>query len=1159
MTYNKTIMPDFTHLHVHTQYSILDGAADIAVLINKAKEYGMDSLAITDHGNMYGAMEFYEKATKQGIKPIIGCETYVADGTRFEKNGKEDRSGYHLILLAKNLVGYRNLCKLSSLAFTEGFYYKPRIDMDILAKYSEGLIASSACLGGEVPDAILNKGEAVAEVVINKYKSIFGDDFYLELQRHGHEEQKIVNETLIRLSKKLGVKLIATNDVHYINKEDADAHDILVCLNTGKDIEDEKRMKYSGNEYLKTPDEMLKLFHDVPEAIENTREIVDKIEKFNIKRDNILLPEFPLPDGFATGDEFLKHLTFKGAEIHYPNHNSDIKDRLDFELKVIKDMGFAGYFLIVQDFINEARRRDVAVGPGRGSAAGSAVAFCIGITNIDPILYNLLFERFLNPERVSMPDIDIDFDDDGRQKVIDYVVEKYGKNRVAQIVTFGTMAARSAIKDVARVLKLPLSEADKLSKLVPERPNVTLKDAYKEVKELSDAKKSENPLIKKTLVFAETLEGSVRHTGTHACGVIIGKDDLMDYIPLSTSKDSDLMVTQYEGKYVESAGMLKMDFLGLKTLSIIKDALENIKLRHKTVFDINTIPLNDQKTFELFQKGDTIGVFQFESEGMRAYMKDLKPTSIEDLIAMNALYRPGPMDYIPTFINRKQGREKTEYPHPLLEELLKPTHGIMVYQEQIMQTAQIMAGFSLGAADLLRRAMGKKNKEIMAQQKEKFVEGAINKGIDKDKASEVFTVMEKFAEYGFNRSHSAAYSIVAYQTAYLKANYTAEYMAAILTHNLNDIKKITFYMDECKRQGIKVFGPDVNESYFNFTVNKKGEIRFGLGAVKGVGGAAVEAIVEERNTNGLFSSIFNLAKRINLRACNKKNMEALARAGAFDSFENTHRAQYFYCVGSDETNFIDKIIKHINITQSRIDTAQHSLFGEAEEVQIPDPKLPECIPWSKLEQLKNEKETTGIYISGHPLDDYRIEIEQYCNCTINDLKDIEQLKNKEISIAGIVTNVAEKTTKNGSPFGIFTLEDYSDSTQQNLFSKNYINFKNYLVKGYFLFIRGKVELRYQSADQYEFKINSMMLLSEVLETYAKSITLRLILADITEEMIEILNKLANTSKGKCALRIMVVDPLSNLSVEMSSKKYKVDASKFLKSIIQYPEVKFKIN
>jgi DNA polymerase-3 subunit alpha len=1152
-------MPDFTHLHVHTQYSILDGAADIGFLIKKTKDYGMDTIAITDHGNMYGTMEFHEEATRNKIKPIIGIEAYISEGSRFEKKGKEDRSGFHLVLLAKNLTGYKNLCKISSLGFTEGFYYTPRIDKELLAKYSEGLIATTACLGGEVPDTIMHKGEAEAEKVVQDYKAIFGNDFYLELQRHGYEEQKTVNEALVRISAKTGIKLIATNDVHYVNKEDAEAHDILVCLNTGKDFDDDKRMKYSGQEYLKSPEEMSELFKDFPEAIENTREIADKIEVFPIKRENILLPVFPLPDGFENGDEYLKHLAYLGAEKRYPEITDEIRDRLDYELKVIKDMGFAGYFLVVQDFINEARNRGVSVGPGRGSAAGSAVAFCTGITSIDPILYNLLFERFLNPERISMPDIDIDFDDDGRQKVIDYVTEKYGRNKVAQIVTFGTMAAKSSIRDVARVLKLPLQEADRLAKLVPETPGTSLKKAYAEVKELSDAKKSDNLLIRKTLTFAETLEGSIRHTGTHACGVIIGRNDLTEFLPLSTSKDTDLMVTQYEGKFVEYAGMLKMDFLGLKTLSIIKDAIDNIRLRHQTTIDIDTIPLDDKKTFELFQRGDTIGIFQFESDGMRLYMKDLKPTSIEDLIAMNALYRPGPMDFIPTFINRKQGREKTEYLHPLLEGILKPTHGIMVYQEQIMQAAQIMAGFSLGSADLLRRAMGKKKKDIMEQQKEKFIEGAMQKGIEKEKAAEIFTVMEKFAEYGFNRSHSAAYSIVAYQTAYLKANYPAEFMAAILTHNLSDLKKITLNMEECKRLGIKVFGPDVNESYFNFTVNKKGEIRFGLGAVKGVGSASVESIVTERNNGGLYRNIFDLAKRINLRACNKKNLEALAMAGAFDSFGNSHRAQYFYCVGSEETNFIDKIIRHINLVQSRIDAAQHSLFGENDDMKIPDPKLPECEPWSKLDQLKNEKETTGIYISGHPLDDYKIEIDNFCNSTLADLKDIDLLKNKEITVAGIVTKFTEKTTKTGNLFGVFTIEDYNDTYQHNLFSKTYMAFKNYLVPGCFLFLRGRVELRFQSDNQYEFKISQVLQLADVLDTFVKTITVKVALADINEEFISKIFKISKNSKGKCPLKIAIIDPVGNISVEMNSRKFNINPDKFLHAIAQIPEIKFKLN
>ncbi len=886
-------MPDFTHLHVHTQFSILDGAAKIPSLIGTAKSFGMDALAITDHGNLYGVLKFFAEAKKQKIKPILGCEIYVAARTRFDKVDKIDRSGYHLILLAKNKKGYQNLTKLSSLGFIDGFYYTPRIDKELLKKYSEGLIASSACLGGEVPAAIMKSGESRAEQVLLEYLEIFGEDFYLEMQDHGLPEQKSVNEVLVKLAEKHNVKLIASNDVHFVKKEDFEAHRILICLNTGKDLDDPSGMHYSGEEYLKSPDEMAEIFKDHPEALSNTREIVDKVEDYNILSDKIILPNFPLPEPFKTEDDYLRHLTYEGAKKLYPEITEEIQQRLDFELSVIAQMGFPGYFLIVQDFIAAARKMMVIVGPGRGSAAGSAVAYCTGITNIDPIRYNLLFERFLNPERVSMPDIDIDFDDEGRDKVLDYVVDKYGKEKVAQIVTFGTMAAKLAIRDVARVIKLPLPDADRLAKLVPEKPGISLAAAYKEVKELYDIKKSGEDLEKKTLVFAETLEGSARHTGTHACGVIIGPDDLMNHVPLSTAKDSELPVTQFEGKLVESVGILKMDFLGLKTLSIIKDAIHNIKIRHDVTIDIDKIPLDDEQTFELYQKGETIGTFQFESEGMRMYLKDLKPTNIEDLIAMNALYRPGPMGYIPVYIDRKHGREKVNYPHELLEEILTPTYGIMVYQEQIMQTAQIMAGFSLGKADILRRAMGKKKKDIMAEQAVEFIKGAEEKGISKEKAEEVFQIMERFAEYGFNRSHSAAYSIIAYQTAYLKAHYPAEYMAAVLTHNLNDIKKIKFFIDECLRQHIDVLGPNINESSLNFTVNDKGEVLFGMAAIKGVGGAAVKNIMEERDERGQFTSIFDFSQRINLRAVNRKSMEALALAGAFDAFEGSHRAQYF--------------------------------------------------------------------------------------------------------------------------------------------------------------------------------------------------------------------------------------------------------------------------
>jgi len=1152
-------MPDFTHLHVHTQYSILDGASDIKMLMKKVKDYGMNSIAITDHGNMFGVLEFLKTAKKNDIKPVLGCEIYVAEGSRFEKKGREDRSGYHLILLAKNYNGYKNLSKLCSLGFRkEAFYYTPRIDKELLRQYHEGLIASTACIGGEIPSLILSHGQEKAEAALKEYYEIFGKDLYLELMDHGMAEQHEANKVLLKLASKYNIKTIATNDAHFVNADDAKAHDILVCLNTGKDFDDPKRMKYTGREYLKTPDEMAALFSHCPEALQNTQEIVDKIENYDLKHD-VILPSFPLPAGFNDEDEYLSHLAYEGAEKLYPQLTDDIKKRLGYELEVIRDKGFAGYFLIVQDYINEAKKMDVAVGLGRGSAAGSAVAFCTGITGIDPLKYNLLFERFLNPERPSMPDIDVDFDDDGRERVKDYVVKKYGADKVAQIITFGTMAARSAIRDVARVLKLPLSEADRLSKLVPATADISLKKAFLEVPELRDAKANGSPLVQDTLKFAEQLEGSIRHTGVHACGIIIGRDDLIDYLPLSSAKDTDLMVTQYEGEQVDYVGMLKMDFLGLKTLSIIKDAIENIELRHGISINIDTIPLDDQLTFKLYQRGDTVGTFQFESEGMRGHLKELKPNNIEDLIAMNALYRPGPMDYIPLFINRKQGREKTEYPHPWLEELLKPTYGIMVYQEQIMQAAQIMAGYSLGNADVLRRAMGKKKRDVMEKERAKFVEGALKKGVDKEKAEEVFTVMEKFAEYGFNRSHSAAYSVIAYQTAYLKAHYPAEYMAAVLTRNLNDIKKIAFFMDECKRAGIPVLGPDVNESEMKFVVNKKGEIRFGLGAVKGVGEAAVKALTSERSANGAYRSIFDLIKRVNLRSCNKRCFEALAMAGAFDGFAGSHRAQYLYKESNEDTMFIEKVIKHANYLAGKMSKSQHSLFGDSEEIVIPDPKLPECEPWTKMEMLNKEREVTGIYISGHPLEDYKTEIDNFCNTSINDLDDLKKLRNKDIVIAGILTSVAHKTTKTGKPFGSFVLEDYDGSIQLSMFSEDYLKYKHLLEKDRLLFVKLRVQPRYNQNDLLELRINNISLLSEVLKKCVNEITLQISLTDISEDLNDKIYKSMKKNSGKCNIKFAVFDHIEKTSVELPSRKLKVDPADFLSVIAKFPEIRCKIN
>lgn len=1153
-------MSEYTHLHVHTQYSILDGAAKIPELISKVKENGMKSLAITDHGNMFGVLKFCNEAKKQGIKPIIGCEVYMATNSRFDKQGKENRHAYHLILLAKNITGYRNLSRLASLGYKEGFYYSPRIDKELLRKYSEGLIASTACLGGELPKAIIHKGEAQEEEVINEFIDIFGDDFYLEVMDHGWPEQKQVNKRIFELAEKFNRKVIATNDVHFVNKADFDAHKILICLNTGRDLDDKGGLHYTGNEYLKSPAEMAELFKDHPEALTNTKDVVDKVEVYDITTNDIILPRFPLPEGFETEDDYLRELTYKGAERVYEDITEDVKERLDYELKVIKEMGFPGYFLIVQDFIAKARELNVMVGPGRGSAAGSAVAFCTGITNIDPIKYNLLFERFLNPERVSMPDIDIDFDDEGRERVLQYVIDKYGESHVAQIVTFGTMAAKLAIRDVARVLKLPLQEADRLAKLVPERPGITLSQAFKEVKELGDIRNKGDELAKKTLTFAQTLEGIARHTGTHACGVIIGPDDLIDHIPLSTAKDSKLMVTQYDGKLVESVGMLKMDFLGLKTLSIIKDAIINIKERHDVVIDIDKIPLDDEKTFELYQRGETIGTFQFESEGMRNYLKELKPSNIEDLIAMNALYRPGPMNYIPVYINRKHGREKVNYPHPLLEEILKPTNGIMVYQEQIMQTAQIMGGYSLGRADILRRAMGKKDMDEMTKQKGIFIDGAKKKGIEEKTAIETFRIMERFAEYGFNRSHSAAYSVIAYQTAYLKAHYPAEYMAAVLTHNLNDIKKITFFIDESQRQGIPVLGPDVNESHLNFMVNKNGEIRFGMAAIKGIGEAAVNALIEERNENGGFKDIIDMVTRVNLRTVNKRCFEALAMAGGFDSFSSSHRAQYFHRDSTDDNIFLEKIIKHGNAIQERQNSAQVSLFGETEDVEIPTIELPTTLPWSKLEQLKNEKSVTGFYISGHPLDDFKTEMNNFCNVTIGQLSEnLRRFRGQNVTFAGMISGAAHRETKTGKPFGTFQLEDFNDSFQLAIFSEYYLKFRHFLTEGSFLLIKAKIQARFKSETELEIKISQVSLLAEAIEQTTRNIQIQLKSEQLNEEVVEKLVHLVKKHPGKVSYDIKISDDKENGGVVLKSRKAKVDPLGFIKSVEQLEGIRYKLN
>ncbi|MEI6816733.1 MAG: DNA polymerase III subunit alpha [Bacteroidota bacterium] len=1156
-------MPEFTHLHVHTQYSLLDGAARIDSLMENVKNNGMKSLAITDHGNMFGVPKFVSEAKKKGILPVIGCEFYLAHGSRHDKTKREDveeKNIYHQLILAKNEIGYKNLSQLSSQAYIEGYYYKPRIDKELIRKHKEGLIATTCCLASEINQTILHRGEKDAEKLFVEWLEIFGEDYYIEIQRHGIKEQDICNEVLLRWSKKYNVKVIATNDVHYVNMKDSEAQDILLCLQTGKDYDDPARMRFQNNQfYLKTKEEMEVLFKDVPESLDNTAEIISKIEPLKLER-SILLPFFPLPESFQSMDDYLKFLSYEGARKKYGELTETLIQRLDFELSVIKDMGFAGYFLIVQDFIAVAKTLKVSVGPGRGSAAGSVVAYCTDITNIDPIKYDLLFERFLNPERVSMPDIDIDFDDIGREKVINYVIDKYGKDKVAQIVTFGTMAAKSAIKDVSRVLKLPLNEANRIVKLIPDGLNVSLKKAFDDVKELSDLKINNGQLQSKVLNFAEVLEGSPRHTGIHAAGVIIAPDNLLNFIPVCTSKDSELLITQYDGKYVESVGMLKMDFLGLKTLTIIVDAVELIEQNHGVKIDIDNIPLDDKKALDLYQRGDTIGTFQFESDGMRQYLKDLKPTNIEDLIAMNALYRPGPMDFIPKFIACKHGREKVEYPHPILEGILKNTYGIMVYQEQIMQTAQIMGGFTLGGADLLRRAMGKKDMAKMDEQKAIFVEGAKNKGIDEKKAEEVYAVMAKFAEYGFNRSHSAAYSVLAYQTGYLKAHYPNEFMSAVLTNSMSDIKKVAYYMEESRRQKIAVLGPDINESKFKFTVNKSGAIRFGLGAIKGVGEGAVNAIVEEREKNGYYENIFDLVKRVNLKSVNKKTLEGLALAGAFDSFPDYNRKEYFHFNENETMSGIEKIIKFGSSFQEGKISNTMSLFGDVIDNGLEEPKLPRTENWGKLEILKYEKEIIGIYISGHPLDEYRLEIDTFCNMTIEELSDLESKRGKEFSIAGIITDAQHKVTKTNRPFGSFTIEDYTQSINIAMFSEDYLKNKHLLVKDTFLYVKGKVQQRFGDSNQLEVKVTSIQLLPELREKMVKSFSFKIGLEQLNNEVVKKLTALTKKYPGKTQLKVLVTDTSQKQFIELPATKLRVNPTNlFIDELLEITESDYKVN
>ncbi|MFM6975625.1 MAG: DNA polymerase III subunit alpha, partial [Sphingobacteriaceae bacterium] len=1170
-------MPEFSHLHVHTQFSLLDGAADIGRLFKKAKADGMKAMAITDHGNMFGAFKFVAEAGKHGVKPIVGCEFYVVDDRHKKTFTKENRDQrFHQLLLAKNAKGYQNLVKLCSLGYMEGLYSKwPRIDKELILQYHEGLIATTCCLGASVPQVILREGEEAAEKEFKWWLDLFGEDYYIELQRHEIPEQEKVNHVLLQFAQKYQVKVICSNDSHYVDQQDSNAHDILLCVNTG-DVQstpiatDEEggrgfRFGFPNDQfYFKTQAEMATIFHDLPQALDNTQEIVDKVDTLELKRD-IMLPNFPIPTEFKIHAddtlnqwEYLRDITMKGARKRYIDISPETQERIDFELNTIKIMGFAGYFLIVSDFIQAGRDLGVFVGPGRGSAAGSVVAYCIGITNIDPIKYNLLFERFLNPDRKSMPDIDTDFDDAGRQKVIDYVVDKYGKNQVAQIITYGSMAAKSSIKDVARVLDLPLSESNALAKLVPDRPGTNLvqvmtaplkdvekdlnPDDFENVKKLRKILSEEKTIQGKVLKEALVLEGSVRNVGIHAAGIIIAPDDLTNIIPVATSKESDLLVTQYDGRVIEDAGVIKMDFLGLKTLTIIKDALKLIKHNHGVDIEIDEIPLDDAKTFELYQRGDTNGTFQFESDGMQMYLRDLKPDKFEDLIAMNALYRPGPMAYIPKFISRKHGREAVTYDLADMQEYLEETYGITVYQEQVMLLSQKLANFSKGDADVLRKAMGKKDLSVLNKMKVQFMEGCHANSHDPKICEKIWSDWEFFAQYAFNKSHSTCYAFVAYQTAYLKANYPAEYMAAVL-NNQGNIDKISFFMEECRKMGIPVLGPDVNESELNFAVNNKGEIRFGMAGIKGVGEKAVESLVEERLQNGPYLSIPDFARRSNSRAVNKKVYENLVYSGAFDCFE-TNRARFFAKADALGNTTIDRLIKYANDFQNQQNSTQNSLFGGTSDADIQEPVLPETEEWPLLETLKYEKEVIGIYLTGHPLDNYRFEIDNFCTHRVKQLSlinriktgemteedqiEFNQVRGRDLIVGGLVSKSAHRMTKTGKPFGSFVFEDYYESVELVLFGEDYVKFRSFMEDGYFLQLRGVVAERFRQSGNWEFKINSISLLSELRDKMAKSLTIQLPLYEITDELMTQLDALVKSHTEthpdrKCHLRFRLVD------------------------------------
>lgn len=1265
-------MQDFVHLHVHTQYSILDGQASIPRLVDKAIANGMRGIAVTDHGDMFGIKEFFnyvnkknggtngeikdlkkkiaalesgkaesenpeaelaackeqlEAARKKLFKPIIGCEMYVARRRLEDKDGKQDQSGYHLVVLAKNLKGYHNLVKLVSKAWTKGFYMRPRTDRAELEKYHEGLIVCSACLGGEVPRRISAGQLEEAEEAIRWYKNLFGDDYYLELQRHkatvpraNHETfklQEVVNQKLIEYARKYDIKLVCTNDVHFVDEENAEAHDRLICLSTGKDLDDPNRMLYTKQEWMKTREEMNEIFADVPEALSNTVDICDQVEFYSIDHAPIM-PTFAIPESFGTEEEYRKKFTEKdlfdeftqdengnvvmdeasakakierlggyeklyrikleadylaklaydGARRRYGEElDEEVQERIKFELHIMKTMGFPGYFLIVQDFISAAREKlDVSVGPGRGSAAGSAVAYCLGITQIDPIKYDLLFERFLNPDRISLPDIDVDFDDDGRGRVLNWVTEKYGQEKVAHIITYGTMATKLAIKDVARVQKLPLSESDRLCKLIPDKipdKKLNLPNAIAYVPELQAAEVSSDPILRDTIKYAKMLEGNVRNTGVHACGTIICRDDITDWVPVSTADDKEtgekMLVTQYEGSVIEDTGLIKMDFLGLKTLSIIKEALENIKNSKGIVLNIDEIPIDDPATYRLYSDGRTIGTFQFESAGMQKYLRELQPSTFEDLIAMNALYRPGPMDYIPDFIDRKHGRKPIEYDIPIMEKYLKDTYGITVYQEQVMLLSRLLADFTRGESDALRKAMGKKLRDKLDHMKPKFIEGGKKNGHDPKVLEKIWADWEKFASYAFNKSHATCYSWVAYQTAYLKANYPSEYMAATMSRNISNITEITKLMDESKATGIRVLGPDVNESLLKFSVNRRGDIRFGLGAIKGVGESAVQSILSEREKNGPYKSIFDFVQRVNLSACNRKNIENLALAGGFDSFGNIKREDFFMKNSKDET-FVETLVRYGSKYQMDKAAAINSLFGGEHEVEVATPEIISAPAWSDLERLNKERELVGIYLSAHPLDEYAVVLENVCNVHMEELSNLTPLQNRDLILGGIVTGVREGYTKSGKPYGIAKVEDYSGVAEFAFFGNEWVEKKNFFSEGMFLFMHGKCQPRQWKPDEWEVKINTIELLPDVKDRVIEKLTVTAPLSAINDELIMELSSLIKVSPGNAELCFFIRDEDGLMHVNLMSRTLKIAVHKELVNYLKsQPMLDYKIN